>query len=109
MLECLFSEGVTEKVTSCILELVLNLLKLDELKEEEGEEHDFAGEEMECCSDGRMAAAAVGCSGVNLVLPLVPRLLEYLRTVIRGSGVCSGGRQSRDSLQLEFLVLSRLD
>jgi U3 small nucleolar RNA-associated protein 20 len=81
--QCLFSAGVSERVTGSILQMTLDLL---ESGEREG---------------------GTGGEGVGLVLCHLPTLLAYLSGRVRERGERTADKEG-GNLQLEFNVLSRI-
>jgi len=125
---CLFSSGVSRKLCSFVMEMVVNLLceqdpleectKLTHVEEMEVEcsRHNCnvvaenlgietvtplldEGEQLKHLSTSNPEGSCYMVStGVKLIMPFIPVLLKYLSSVIRGD---------RGNLQLEFSVLSK--
>lgn len=99
--QCLFSPGVSPKVSNTVLELTLNLL---------GDSHGPSPHAMETAASVDTAEPAAGGSsvgeGVGLVSRFIPTLLMYLGQRVKAVGE-KADSHGQTGLQLEFTVLSR--
>ena len=109
---CLFAHKVSPKVCSCIMELTFNLLSGWDgfVKDREDETMTFREDKMDSMeTDGRGLEIETSSrsSGPDLVLPMVPKLLSYLNTVIESEGKRVKAGSEPRNIHLEFTVISK--
>ena len=107
---CLSAQRVSPKVCSCVMEMTTNLLS-DYDSEDQKQKSEI--KDALDSTETQQIEAGIGMenersvSGPDLVLPLIPKLLSYMSTVIESEGKrVRAGSESRN-LHLEFTVISK--
>ena len=108
---CLFAQRVSPKVCSCIMEMTVNLLS--DYDGKNWKEKSTIKDVPDSTETIRNVEAGMGMeiessvSGPDLVLPLIPKLLGYMSTVIESEGKRIRAGSEPRNLHLEFTVISK--
>lgn len=105
---CLFAQRVSPKVCSCIMEMTINLLSDYDSKDQKQESTIKDVQDSTETVEAGMGMEIESCaSGPDLVLPLIPKLLSYMSTVIESEGKRIKAGSEPRNLHLEFTVISK--